>query len=132
MATILLVDDDVDLIEMNRMVLARRGHRVQEAYSAAEARSVLQQAAPDAAVIDVMMETESAGFDLCREIHQKLPKLPMLLLTGVHQARELPFKFQPDETWLPVVKVLEKPLPPATLAAEVEALLHRAKAESTK
>ena len=38
MANILLVDDDQDLIEMNRTVFSQRGHKVKVAYSAAEAR----------------------------------------------------------------------------------------------
>ena len=38
MAQILLVDDDQDIIEMNRTVFAQRGHEVQVAFSAAEAK----------------------------------------------------------------------------------------------
>ena len=40
MAQILLVDDDQDLIEMNRTVLTQRGHKVAAAYSAAEAQTM--------------------------------------------------------------------------------------------
>ena len=42
MAKILLVDDDVDLVNMNRVVLERRGHQVAAAYSAQEAREAIR------------------------------------------------------------------------------------------
>lgn len=126
MATILLIDDDVDLVEMNAAVLHHRGHAVLKAYSAAEARRVLTAAqAPDLVVLDVMMEEVSAGFELAREIHQKFPSLPTLMLSGVHEATGVPFRFQTDETWLPVAKFLDKPVAPTVLANEIDALLAR-------
>jgi CheY-like chemotaxis protein len=125
MATILLIDDDADVIEINRTVLAKRGHKVLTARSAAEARVILAKTAPDAAVVDVMMETDSAGFELAREIREKFPKMPTIILSGVHQAKDLPFRFEPDETYLPVVKVLDKPVPPQELAETIEALLKK-------
>ena len=76
MANILLVDDDQDLIEMNKTMLAQRGHTVLVAYSAAEALQLFQANRPDAAVVDVMMENLSAGFDLARHLHAQMPELP--------------------------------------------------------
>lgn len=126
MASILLIDDDVDLVEMNRTLLAHRGHQVTTAYSAAEARKVLDKPY-DLAVLDVMMETVSAGFDLAREIHVKYPDMPTVILSGVHDATGVPFRFQPDEEWLPVVKFLDKPVEPAVLCEEVESILKSVK-----
>ncbi len=123
MATILLVDDDQDLIEMNRTVLAQRGHNVRIAYSAAEAREAVNAMAPDAAVLDVMMEDMTVGFDLARRLHELFPKMPMIMLTGIRKEMRLGFSFEPDETWLPVTKFLEKPVNPRILADEVEKLL---------
>jgi len=123
MAKILLVDDDVDLVNMNRLVLEKRGHQVAAAYSAQEAREALQKGRPDLAVLDVMMESVSAGFELAREVHRKLPELPMIILSGVHEATGVPFRFEPEEDWLPVLKFLDKPVEPAKLAAEIEAVL---------
>jgi CheY-like chemotaxis protein len=123
MAKILLVDDDVDLVSMNRLVLEKKGHQVTAAYSAAEARQALAKDRPDLAVLDVMMESASAGFELAREVHQKFPDLPMIMLSAVHEATGVPFRFQPDDDWLPVLKFLDKPVEPGRLAAEVEAAL---------
>ncbi len=123
MAHILLVDDDQDLIEMNKTMLAQRGHTVTVAYSALEAREAVKANPPDAAVLDVMMEDMTVGFDLARRIHEQLPALPLIMLTGIRKEMRLGFSFEPDETWLPVTKFLEKPVNPRILADEIEKLL---------
>ena len=123
MAHILLVDDDQDLIEMNKTVLSQRGHDVTVAYSAAEARQAAREHPPDAAVLDVMMEDKTAGFDLARELHAQLPEMPMLMLTGIRREMGFSFRFEPDETWLPVARFLEKPQNPRVIADELDSLL---------
>jgi DNA-binding response OmpR family regulator len=123
MAQILLVDDDQDLVEMNKTVLTQRGHNVTVAYSAAEATKIAQANLPEIAVLDVMMEDKTVGFALARELHKLSPKLPMIMLTGIRKEMDLGYGFEPDETWLPVSKFLEKPINPRILADEVEKLL---------
>ena len=123
MIKVLLVDDDVDLVEANSLALKQKGHEVRAAYSAQEAHKVLNEWQPDVAVIDVMMESDSAGFDLARELHKKLPKLNMIMLSGVSEKMQLPYNFEPDETWLPVSKFLDKPVSPADLLKEVEEIV---------
>jgi CheY-like chemotaxis protein len=123
MSQILLVDDDQDLIEMNKTVLEKRGHQVRVAYSAAEALNAVRTGAPDLAVLDVMMEDKTAGFDLARKLHADFPKMPMIMLTGIRKDMDLGFSFEPDETWLPVSRFIEKPVNPRILADEAEKLL---------
>ena len=123
MAKVLLVDDDVDFVEMNKAVLTEKGFEVSAVYSAAEAREQLKDAVPDLIVLDVMMETGLAGFDLAREINQQHPDLPILMLTGIREAKDLHFGFEPDETWLPVTTFLEKPVDPTDLAGRIEEML---------
>ncbi len=123
MAHILLVDDDQDLIEMNKTVLAQRGHSVSVAYSAAEARKVALADPPDIAVLDVMMEDKTVGFDLARRLHELWPKMPLIMLTGIRKEMNLGFTFEPDATWLPVSKFMEKPVNPRVLADEIDNFL---------
>ncbi len=123
MAHILLVDDDQDLIDMNKTVLTQRGHEVTVAYSAAEARQAARDHPPDAAVLDVMMEDKTAGFDLARELHKRQPDMPMLMLTGIRREMGFSFRFEPDETWLPVARFMEKPQNPRVIADELDKLL---------
>jgi CheY-like chemotaxis protein len=123
MAQILLVDDDQDLIEMNRTVFTQRGHKVTIAYSAAEAQKIAKSEPPELAVLDVMMEDKTAGFELARSLHAMYPDMPMIMLTGISKEMGLGYSFQPDETWLPVSKFLEKPVNPRILADEADKLL---------
>lgn len=125
MATILLIDDDVDLVEMNRLVLTHRGHEVKAAYSAAEARQVLAGLKPDLVVLDVMMESSSAGFDLARDIHRQLPTVPTIMLTSVHAATGSSLRFKPDDDWLPVAQFVDKPIAPAALADKIDVMLRK-------
>jgi DNA-binding NtrC family response regulator len=132
MAKVFLIDDDVDLIKMNEAVLKKRGHEIITAYSAAEARTKLPKNRPDIIVLDVMMESRDAGFALAREIHKTYPDMPTIMLTSVHEATGVPYRFEPDESWLPVVKFMDKPVDPVKLAGEIEATLKRIAEEKEK
>jgi len=124
MSTILLVDDDADLVEAYKLVVTQHGHEVKAAYSAEEARELLKSGdRPDVIVLDVMMERKDSGFELAREVNEQFPDLPVILLTGVHQALSKSFHFEADETWLPVVRFLDKPVDPAVLAKEIDTAL---------
>lgn len=123
MAKVLLVDDDEDLVAMNKAVLEAHGHQVLCAYSGDEARRVLEKETPDVAVLDVMMESLSAGFNLAREINRRHPQMPILMLSGIEEKTGLGFKGLEDDQWLPVFKFIDKPLSPDALAGKIDGLL---------
>jgi two-component system response regulator SaeR len=123
MKTILLVDDDVDLIEVYRLAIGQYGHQVQSANSAEEARQLLKTVTVDAVVLDVMMERMDSGFELAQELRANRPELPVILLTGMHKVLPQSLRFEPSEGFLPATKLLNKPIDPAVLAQEVDALL---------
>jgi len=88
--SILVVDDDREVHEMTRLILAKmrfreRGVHILSAYSAEEARRVLETT-PDIAVVllDVVMETDDAGLRLAREIREELGNdaVRIILRTG--------------------------------------------------
>lgn len=127
MARVLLIDDDVDLVAGYQAVLAHRGHEVQAAHTANEARKLLRAGPPpNVVVLDVMMESQTAGFELAREIHAAHPAVPILMPSGVHKAAGVPFRFEPDPDWLPVAKFMDKPVLPDQLVAEIEKLVGKA------
>lgn len=87
---VLLVDDEPDVHTATKVALRNldiEGRRLEfrHAYSNAEARKVLQQEAPFAvAVIDVVMESDTAGLDLVRYIREELAdaQVRLILRTG--------------------------------------------------
>jgi DNA-binding NtrC family response regulator len=126
MAKILLVDDDRDLVEVYRMMLGTKGHQVSAVNSAAEARQLVSRADQfDLLVLDVMMESLTAGFDLAREFHQRWPKLRMVVLSAIRDATGVPFQFEPDEDWLPVVKFIEKSTDPQVIMDQIDQVLRQ-------
>lgn len=87
---VLLVDDEPDVHTATKVALRNldiEGRRLEfrHAYSNAEARKVLHQEAPFAvAVIDVVMESDTAGLDLVRYIREELSdvQVRLILRTG--------------------------------------------------
>jgi DNA-binding NtrC family response regulator len=125
MPTVLLVDDDVDLVASNKAVLIHRGYSVKVAHSGADARAILQAGAPDIMVLDIMMETHTAGFELAVELKDNHPGLPVIVLSGVNEIPSDAFKFLMDESWVPVAKFINKPVRPSDLADHVDRMLKR-------
>jgi two-component system, OmpR family, alkaline phosphatase synthesis response regulator PhoP len=125
--TILLVDDDRDFVEINRLALTKQGYQVITAHDGKAGIDAAVENNPDLIVLDVMMTSDTEGFHAAKAIreHPKLKNTPILMLTSIREAMDLPFKYEPDETWLPVTEFVEKPLPPAKLVEKVEALLKK-------
>ncbi|RLD65016.1 MAG: response regulator, partial [Bacteroidetes bacterium] len=82
---ILIVDDDIDIINVLKAVLENDDYVVVTAYSKKEGLEKLKTEKPDLAILDVIMETNQAGFELAREIKQQagFEKLPLLMLTSI-------------------------------------------------
>ena len=118
---ILLVDDDRDLVDSNRELLEANGYKVSVTYSGAEGIEAAKNKRPDLMILDVMMETDTEGFDVSRRISEipELKELPMILLTGIRSQMHIDSKFEPDAAWLPVNVVIDKPVAPERLLREV-------------
>ena len=63
--TILIVDDDLDILEQYSLLLKADGHTVVQASSLAEAEETILTVRPDLAILDLMMDEKDAGFVLC-------------------------------------------------------------------
>jgi two-component system OmpR family response regulator len=81
--TIALVEDD-DLLRANyTKALERDGYQVNSYASRPEALAAFDNKLLDLAILDVMLQDEmEGGFDLCRELRQKSPTIPIIFLTA--------------------------------------------------
>lgn len=77
---ILLLEDDTAIAAALETFLTEKGCRVTCCDSLSQARSLLETALPDVAVLDWNLP-DGEGTDLCRELRQRWPRLPLLLLT---------------------------------------------------
>jgi len=126
---ILIVDDDPDFVAIQREVLEGDGFTVSHQPTSVDGFKALQEGRekPDLIIVDLMMERDDAGFTFCHNV-RKLPavaKTPILMLTGVSRAKNLPFdlKSASSREWIKADDFAEKPIRPEQLLAKVHHLL---------
>ena len=119
---ILIVDDDDEYVESNKELLEASGYELLTAHNGKDGLDLAKKEKPDLMILDVMMATNTEGFEVARKIPRspELKNMQILLVTGVRREMHLPFKVEPDETWLPVDKVFEKPIEPQKLLDEIK------------
>jgi CheY-like chemotaxis protein len=127
MAKILIVDDDADLVEATANLLTVKGYATVGASSGEEGYAKAKSEHPDLMLLDVMMKSDSEGFEIARKLKEDATTrtIPVIIVTGIRSAKGLPFGFEPDDDWLPVKVVLEKPVKPDELLAAVEKALKK-------
>ena len=70
-ALILIVDDDFDFLEINRIILEGAGYRVVTATNPAEALTRIDAEAPDLVITDLMMTSIDAGFAFAAQLKER-------------------------------------------------------------
>lgn len=80
MYKILLIDDDAEVLDINKKFLMKEGYQVAVSTSALKAVSVLKKQPCDCIVLDVMMP-EMDGFDACTKFRE-FTDTPIIFLTG--------------------------------------------------
>ncbi|MCX8160975.1 MAG: response regulator [Candidatus Saccharicenans sp.] len=109
MARILLVDDDRDLTDSLGQVLRLKGYEVEIAHSGNEGLKKLLEVKPDLVILDVMMETDTAGFEAVYKIRSERPDskyrafrdIPIIILTAIDQVTNSRFSLNQEESFLP-------------------------------
>jgi len=121
---ILLVDDDIDLLEQNKVLLESKGYKVITAEKGEEGWKLFQKEKPDAAVIDLIMEQMDSGFVLCHRIKKtELGKrIPVFILTSA--TYDTGFKFSAstgeEKEWIRCDEIINKPVSADELAKKLE------------
>lgn len=134
MATILIIDDDPDIVTAVRMTLEQAGHTIKDAKNGEAGIKVLKSSPVDMIILDVMMDTPTEGFELAQELHNQDPKsryaefkdTPILLLTSVQS--KTPLLGEIDLDYLPVEMYVDKPIDPDDLVTKVDWILNREEA----
>lgn len=121
---ILLVDDDIDLLEQNKILLESKGFTVITAENSNDGLKLFQKELPDAVILDLIMEQMDSGFILSYKIkkteHGK--KIPVFILTSA--TYETGYKFsastQEEKDWLKCDGILNKPVIIDELISKIE------------
>jgi two-component system, OmpR family, response regulator len=123
--TILIADDDMDLLEQLRIKLEAMGFNVVSVESQHEVEHKLEEFKPDLAIYDLMMENQDSGFVLSYKTKKKYPDVPVILITAVTHQTGIRFDATTDEmrSWLKADVVLDKDIRYEQLEAEIHRLL---------
>ena len=129
MPKILAIEDDRDMLAALRMPLEANGYEVFAAITAEEGLQKVKEVEPDLIILDVMLETTTAGFQVSLQLrspdagseYAAYRHIPILMLTAIHTTTSL--RFGPDEAYLPVDDFVDKPIDPDVLLEKVQALI---------
>ncbi|MDF1575169.1 MAG: response regulator [Bacteroidales bacterium] len=108
--TILLADDDPDVIFQVKHHLELWGYEVVAVESRVEAERYLESGCPDLAILDLMMEEEDSGFILSYRIKKCRPDVPVIISTAVAAERGISFDINSpgSRSWIKADHYLEK------------------------
>jgi two-component system alkaline phosphatase synthesis response regulator PhoP len=120
--TILLVDDERDILEFLQYNLEKEGYKVFTANDGLEGVEMAQKVSPDLILMDVMMPRMD-GIEACQMIRQDLqlnsPLIAFLTSRAEDYSQVAGFEAGADD-------YITKPIRPRLLVSKVEALLRRA------
>lgn len=119
--TILIVDDEANIVELAQMYLEQEGFRVQSAADGAVALEMIARQPPAALILDLMLP-EIDGWEVCRRVRSgtAAPDLPIIMLTARDDDVDKIVGLE-----LGADDYVTKPFNPRELVARVKALLRR-------
>ena len=118
--SVLVVDDDPNLLRMLRRGLALAGYEVQAVEDGESALRVLRDSPPDLLVLDVMLPEPFDGLEIARRVRAAGADVPILMLTARDQVADKVAGFASGAD-----DYLAKPFAFEELLARVGALLRR-------
>src|SRR5205807_9730478 len=101
--TILIVDDDYELVDGLRLVLERQGYRVLRASDGHQGKQAIYQQRPDLVILDMMMP-RMGGYPVLEHFRDKKDAPPIIMITANEGSRHKAYA-----EYLGVVDYLRKP-----------------------
>ncbi len=128
---ILIIDDDIDVVEAMRIALESVDYEVETAGGTEEGFEKLFSFKPDMLILDVMMTTDTEGFNAAWEIRspaansrfKDFKDIPILMISAVSLEKKMKFDPKKDKEFLPVNDFIEKPIAPGFLISKVKELV---------
>ncbi len=116
--TILVVDDEKNIVQLAKLYLSSEGYSVESAFNGSEALEKVKSRKPDLVVLDLMMP-EVDGWEVCRRLRQE-SDIPIIILTarGDDVDKIIGLELGADD-------YITKPFNPRELVARVKAVLRR-------
>ena len=119
--SVLVVDDEEDLLELVRYNLTREGYRVTGVGTGEDALKAARKQPPDLIVLDLMLPAVD-GLEVCRRLKSdpKTRDIPIIMLTAKSEESDMVAGLERGAD-----DYISKPFSPRVLSARVKALLRR-------
>jgi len=119
---ILIIDDDMDWLEANKIILEAHSYQVYTANDGKDGMVKFFEVLPDLIIIDVAMEMQNELFYLCLKIrnYPEIGSIPIIMINGIHQLPRFQFSPDADKRYLQVDEVIDKPVDPSNLVQLVD------------
>ncbi len=93
--TVLIVDDNIDVVAIIQTILEASGYEALVAYNGVEALTQLSMHKPDLVMLDIMMP-EMSGLEVLERMREipNLAQVPVILLTAKADDEDLLFGYQ--------------------------------------
>jgi DNA-binding response OmpR family regulator len=115
--TVLIVDDDHELVDGLRMVLERQGYRVLRASDGHQAKAAIYNQRPDLVILDMMMP-RMGGYPVLEHFRDKPDAPPIIMITANEGSRHKAYA-----EYLGVVDYIRKPFAMERLLETVHKVL---------
>ena len=109
--SILVIDDDKDILEAIRIMLETEDFAVETAADSKTGLEKVRKSCPDLILMDMMMETVDAGVKVAEEIKNTGCSAPILLLSSIGEATS----YNLDTVAMGFAGVIQKPVIPSML-----------------
>ena len=118
--TVLIVEDEKNIVDILRFNLQREGFDTLEAYDGEAGLALAREKHPDLLLLDVMMP-KMMGFDVCRALREEGDNVPVIILTAREEEEDkiLGLEIGADD-------YITKPFSRRELIARVKANIRRA------
>jgi len=123
--TILVVDDDFELVEGLRLMLERQGYRVIRASDGHQAKQAVYQQRPDLVILDMMMP-RMGGYPVLEHFKGKADAPPIIMMTANEGSRHKAYA-----EYLGVIDYIRKPFAMERLMETVHKALPLEKSDAT-
>ena len=125
--TILLIEDEPDILELMQFNLERDGFRVVSAVTGEQGYRLARELGPDLIVLDLMLP-DMSGIKVCKLLRQQdeLPNLPIIIATARDSESDVVVGLE-----LGADDYITKPFSVRELSARIRAVLRRAQPSSS-
>ena len=118
--TVLIVEDEKNIVDILRFNLQREGYQTAEAYDGEEGLEKARTADPDLILLDVMLPKMN-GFDVCRQLREAGSSVPVIILTAREEEADKVFGLE-----IGADDYITKPFSMPVVMKHIEAVLRRA------